>query len=167
MGNRESKKVSSPVDFPASQLQATCVAINSYCVLLIGESGSGKSDLALRLINRGASLVSDDRVNLMKNRNTIIASSPENIAGLLEVRGIGIFKMKTQNNISLSLVIKLDGKDSIERLPDPEFYECMGIKIPQIHICPFEASAPVKIEMAVAALSDGSLTVGALKSDTP
>ena len=132
-------------------LHAACVAIGSHGVLLIGEPGSGKSDLALRLIDRGAMLVSDDQVVLTRKGGVLIASAPLSIAGLLEIRGLGIFHMQHQDDVPLSMAVRLTEKGLIERLPEPEFYECMGIGIPQVRLAPFEASSPVKIEMVMAA----------------
>ncbi len=142
-------------------LHASCVVIGAHGVLLMGETGSGKSDVTLRLLDRGAKLVSDDQVIVNKKNNSIIASAPDAIAGLLEVRGLGIFRKERQDAAVLSLAVQLTEKDRIERLPEPEFYECLGVKIARIYLAPFEASAPVKIEMAVAALYGGTMMTGA------
>ncbi len=172
MEKREISK-SKNSEFPDSQfpeskilrLHATCVAIKSHGVLLVGEPKSGKSDLALRLIDRGATLVSDDQVELTRDGDTITAHTPGNIAGLIEVRGVGIFKKKYQSKQQVHLVVQLNSKEAIERLPYPESFECMGINIPQLRLCPFEASSVIKIEMAIAALEDHSMMVGMLKDD--
>lgn len=144
-------------------LSATCVAIQGSGVLLLGKSGAGKSDLALRLIDRGAVLVADDQVMLTLRDGTIMASSPPNINGLLEARDLGIFRFQEAGHIPLSLVIRLSERGVAERLPSPEFYDCMSINIPQILLYPFDASSVIKAEMAVASLRDNSMMVGALK----
>lgn len=115
--------------------------------MLLGESGSGKSDLALRLIDRGAQLVSDDQVRLYRRDNAAFASSPDTIKGLLELRGIGIIKLPYKEDMPLSLVVRLTGRQDIERLPEQEFYDCLGIRIPLIRLYPFDISSPIKIEM--------------------
>lgn len=145
------------------QLHATCVAIGSHGILLMGEPGAGKSDLALRLIDRGAKLVADDKVVLAIRKKSLVAHAPRLISGLLEVRGVGIFKKKPKNNVPVLLVVQLVKQEWIERLPYPEPYECMNVQIPQIRLCAFESSAAIKIEMAARALQDGSMMVGALK----
>ena len=144
-------------------LHASCVAIGSGAILLLGESGFGKSDLALRLIDRGAKLVSDDQVSLVKSDKQIIASSATNIAGLLEIRGAGIFKLEYKNDVVVRLVVNLVSRENIERLPYPQQYECMGITFPQINICPFDISSAIIVEMALASLSNHSMMVGALQ----
>jgi HPr kinase/phosphorylase len=147
----------------SERLHATCVALGSSGVLLLGESGMGKSDLALRLIDRGARLIADDQVELTRHGKYITANSPPSIYGLLEIRGLGIFHVKARKKAHLLLVAQLLNREWIERLPYPEPYECLGVTIPKLNISPFEVSAAIKIEMAVAALQNGSMMVGALK----
>lgn len=136
----------------ASQtVHATCIAVGSQAILLLGESGSGKSDLALRLIDRGASLVSDDQVVLHKKNNTIVASPPANIKGLLEVRGVGIVKLANRSSAVVRMAVELTEKADVERFPEPEFYDCMGLRIPKLCLYPFEATSAIKVEMALKA----------------
>ena len=130
-------------------------------MLLLGEPGAGKSDLALRLIDRGAKLVADDQVELSRKGREVLAASPKNIAGLIEVRGVGIFRMRAKKTAPVLLVVQLE--ESVERLPHPESYECLGAHLPLLRLNPFEPSAVIKVEMAVNALQDGSLKVGAFK----
>jgi len=145
------------------RLHASCVAVGNKGVLLLGESGAGKSDLSLRLIDRGAKLVADDQVEMVRKGSAVTASSPQSIAGLIEVRGVGIFKMQALKNIPILLILQLAKREWIERLPYPEPYDCLGVQIPQLRVWAFEPSVAIKVEMAVAALQDGSMTVGALK----
>ncbi len=147
------------------QIHASCVSIDSCGVILLGESGCGKSDLALCLIDRGAELVADDQVKLEKTAGRIIAGSPENIKGMLEIRGLGIFRLPAIDDIALRLAVQLTtDRQQIERLPTPEFYECLEVKIPQISIHPFDISSVIKIEQAVATLRGAAIMVsGALK----
>ena len=128
-------------------IHTTCVNLNGKGVLILGAPGSGKSDLALRLIRHcGAKLVSDDRTDIQISENKIIAHTPSKIAGLLEVRGIGIQKMPYLETTEVNLAIELvkDFKD-VPRLPDEMIYEIGGIKIPCIKLYPFEVSATDKI----------------------
>lgn len=125
-------------------IHATSVDINGFGVLIIGDSGTGKSDLALRLIeNKGAVLVADDRTDLRVEGFNLIASCPKNIQGLMEVRGIGIMKQafKPQTVIKLVVVSKL----KVDRYPDEAFFENQGVKVPCIDLNLLESSAPDKV----------------------
>ncbi|HEY1605940.1 MAG TPA: HPr kinase/phosphatase C-terminal domain-containing protein [Allosphingosinicella sp.] len=129
-------------------VHATCVAIGGRGVLIRGRSGSGKSDLALRLVDRGARLVGDDYVVLSQASGRILARAPETIAGKLEVRGIGIVEMEPIAEAPICLVIDLDR--SPERLPDAAGEAVLlGAAIPAIALAALEASAPLKLERAL------------------
>ena len=92
-------------------------------VLLLGGSGSGKSDLALRLIERGAMLVSDDRTELFVQDGTLFARTPASLAGLLEIRGVGIVELPYAEAARVVLVVKAVECGEIARLPEPEHYD--------------------------------------------
>jgi serine kinase of HPr protein (carbohydrate metabolism regulator) len=126
-------------------------------VLLLGDSGSGKSDLTLRLLERGAMLVSDDRTDLFVEDGELWASPPVSLAGLLEIRGIGILKMPHTARVRISIAVLLTAND-VPRLPEPELYDPPGeIACPQqarprlFRLSAWEASAPVKVVAATAA----------------
>ena len=133
-----------------ARLHATCVAIGDRGVLLTGPSGAGKSDLALRLIDRGAMLVSDDGVDLHARNGRLEAASPRTIAGLLEVRGLGILPFEA-TAAPVALVIALDRPAA--RMPEsPLPIETIeGIAIPLLALDAFEPSAPIKVERALMA----------------
>lgn len=130
-------------------VHATCVAIGGRGVLLVGRSGSGKSDLALRLIDRGAELVSDDGTIVVARADRAIATAPLTIVGRIEVRGIGIVDMPARAEVSLALVVALD--QPVPRMPDecPPTRSIAGIDLPVVALDPFENSAPVKVEKAL------------------
>lgn len=134
-----------------TDIHASCVSWQNRGILLLGTSGAGKSDLCLRLISgQGAELVADDRVNLNVSRETIYASAPEILAGMLEVRGIGILKLPYRKQAPLALVAELvPPEQEIERLPVPATWEYNGCRLPLIKIHAFEASAPDKIIAAL------------------
>ncbi len=133
-------------------IHATCVSFSGKGVLLLGDSGSGKSDLALRLITSfGAVLVADDRVDINITNGRAIASAPENIKGLLEVRNIGIVKYPTVEDTEIKLAVKLSLAPQ-ERLPEKSFYDIGGIKVPLFIINPFETSSPAKVLAALSLL---------------
>ena len=140
------------------QTHATCVDIDGAGVLLRGPSGSGKSDLALRLIDGGARLVADDCARLRLSDGRLIASAPSEIAGRLEVRGLGIIEFETLAETPLSLVVDLVAPGDIERLPRPATAEVLGIRLPLVRLAPFEASAPAKVRAALKVATDGHWT---------
>lgn len=133
-------------------IHASCVCIRNKGILFLGDSGSGKSDISLRLItDYKATLIGDDRIDIIAKGNNIIASAPKNLSGLLEVRGVGIIKVKTKKKNKIDLAVFLT-QDKIERMPEPLYYELLDKKIPLININPFEASATAKILAALSLL---------------
>jgi serine kinase of HPr protein (carbohydrate metabolism regulator) len=133
----------------STTIHATCVAIDGRAVLLTGKSGSGKSDLALRLIDRGATLVSDDGTLLEAREGRAYARAPESIAGRMEVRGLGIIPLPALADVPVALCIVLDA--AMERMPEEilPVRTIEGIDIPVLALDPFENSAPVKVEKAL------------------
>ncbi len=132
-------------------VHATCVELYGLGVLLRGPSGSGKSDLALRLIDGGARLVADDQVVLTAEAGGIQAAAPIQIAGRIEVRGVGIVEVATIDTAPVVLVVELVAPADVPRLSDPN--ECLlaGTTLRSISLAPFEASAAAKVRLAVLA----------------
>jgi len=129
-------------------VHASTVATGGRAVLLSGPSGSGKSDLALRLIDRGFTLVSDDQTVVRREGDRLIASAPPTIAGKLEVRGLGSVEMETVTNIPVALFVELTS--DIERLPDENRERSiLGVELPLISIDARTASAPSKVALAL------------------
>jgi len=138
-------------------VHATCVALQAggrwRGILLRGPSGAGKSDLALRLVEGGARLVADDQTALARQGRSLVATPPGTLAGLLEVRGIGIVKLgraKLLARATVDLLVDLVPPDCIERLPDPARETLFDVDLPVLALTPFEASAPVKLRLALA-----------------
>lgn len=132
----------------SENLHATSVVIDGRAVLLSGPSGSGKSDLALRLLDRGFRLVSDDRTIVRKEGGTLVASAPDTIRGKLEVRGIGIVDVPPAEDTAVALVVELTG--TMERLPDDSRERTiLGIAVPLVSIDATTASAPSKVAIAL------------------
>jgi HPr kinase/phosphorylase len=129
-------------------LHATAVAINGEGVLLLGPSGCGKSDLALRLIDRGAVLISDDGVLVDADDPLPILRTAPNIAGMIEMRGVGIVKMPFADAVPLHLVVQL-GATPDRMPPEGQQMEIVGNAVRTIMLSAFEASAPLKIEQAL------------------
>ena len=151
-------------------IHATCVRLGKVGaafgappetgVLLVGSSGSGKSDLALRLIAAGAELVADDRTDLYLSRGRLHARAPARIAGLLEVRGVGILAFPHARQVKVALVVQLG--QAVQRLPrHRRFRAPAALRLPPeaappvISLSPFEASAPAKLAAAAAATALG------------
>ena len=131
----------------SDRLHATTVAIDGMAVMIEGASGSGKSDLALRLIDRGAILVSDDQTLVVRAGATLLARAPTTIAGRIEVRGIGLLAMPYVEDVPVALLVRVDG--AIERMPERSVRNIAGIDVREVAIAPFEASAPIKVELAL------------------
>ena len=131
------------------QIHAACIAIDGEGVLLRGPSGSGKSDLALRLINGGGILVADDRVDLLARSNTVLASAPESLFGSLEVRGLGILPFPAIKAVRLALVCDLVSEDETERLPEGREELILDTSLALVAIAPFEYSAVLKVQLAL------------------
>ena len=131
-------------------LHATCVELLGTGVLLLGSSGSGKSDLALRLIDGGARLVADDRVMIEQRGDRLLARAPDAIAGLIEVRGLGIMRIDHCPSSALGLVVALCDT-SPPRLPERTTYQVLGVALPYLELDPGTPSACAKIRLALAA----------------
>ena len=128
-------------------LHATTVSIGGLGVLIEGASGTGKSDLAIRLIDRGATLVADDRTIVTRDGARVIATSPVTIAGKIEVRGVGIVAIDSVEDIPLILVVTLSR--DIARMPEAAHRIIAGVTLPAIRLDPREPSAPIKCEMVL------------------
>src|SRR5690606_31025793 len=121
------------------RLHATCIVIDGRGVLLRGPSGSGKSDLALRLIDGGARLVSDDQVMLTETAGVLRAAPPPAIAGRMEVRGLGIVSLGHLPEAEIVLLVDLVVGTEVERLPEPRTCRIGGVDVRVLALAPFEA----------------------------
>ena len=130
-----------------TQLQATCVSVQGKGILLFGPSGSGKSDVALRLIDSGATLVSDDQIVISKENERLLASPPERINGMIEARGVGILHLPYISNVPVALAVKLVAREDVERLPHPVFFDCLGVQVPLLSLHAFDSSICAKIRL--------------------
>jgi serine kinase of HPr protein (carbohydrate metabolism regulator) len=153
------------VDGGSDLVHGTCVALGRTAALLRGPSGAGKSDLALRFLfmaRRGPAaleapvLVADDQVRLVRDGPRLLARAPDAIRGKLEVRGIGIVEVKALAEGELVLLVDLAAPADIERLPHADASEkLLGVELPVARITPWEASAPIKLAIAIARARKG------------
>ena len=137
-------------------IHGTTIEINGNGVLMRGPSGCGKSDLALRLMDGGATLVADDQTELTIRDNRLVAAVPATIAGLLEVRGLGVVRVPYLPQIPLTLVVDLGLTEQIERMPESEHVEFLGLAVPLLRLSPFESSSAAKVRLAVQSLTRDS-----------
>lgn len=141
------------------RIRGTCVAVDGHGVLIRGPSGSGKSDLALRLIDDGARLVADDYTAVTINDGGLTASAPEPIRGLIEVRGLGILRFAAHAPVRVVVVVELGSSASVERLPAPAATDIAGVSLPLVRLAAFEASAAAKVRLAVRIATGGIMPV--------
>jgi len=135
----------------AETFHASTVANGGRAVMISGPSGSGKSDLALRLLDRGFRLVSDDQTIVRRDGGRLLASPPPTIAGKLEIRGIGIVEMEHDADVPVALIVEL--ASDIQRLPDDSRERpILGIGVPIVSIDAMTASAPAKVAFALDAI---------------
>ena len=136
------------------------MALGRAAALLRGPSGSGKSDLALRflfLARRGPAalepptLVADDQVQLKRDGNRILVKAPASIRGRIEVRGVGIVEVKSHPDAELALVVDLVSPEDVPRMPEgDDVARLLGVDVPLVRLAPWEASAPIKLAVALA-----------------
>ncbi len=128
---------------------ASCVAIGEFGLLIRGESGSGKSDLVLRLLEeaQGAALVADDQVLIVEDGVALIACAPPILAGKLEIRGQGIVTRPYLANVKLSHIIDLVVPSEIPRMPEAHELQTilLGRQFPRLYLDGKQASAPARI----------------------
>jgi serine kinase of HPr protein (carbohydrate metabolism regulator) len=130
-------------------LHATGLLIDGAALLITGKPGAGKSDLALRLIDRGARLIADDYTMVEARDGALYATPPPTIAGRIEIRGIGIVDVEYAEEGPVALIVDLDAKPT--RMPEDLAGETRlcGIAVPTIALAAFEMSAPLKAEWAL------------------
>ena len=140
-------------------VHATAIAADGRAALIMGPSGSGKSDLALRAITAPflhagrmieVSLVADDQVVVERIGDRLIASPPQTIAGKLEVRGLGIMDFSVPAQVELGLAVNLKSAKDIERLPPAGArYPLLGLGLPLVEIDAREAGASARLVLAL------------------
>ncbi|MGK6319774.1 HPr kinase/phosphorylase [Sphingomonas sp. DT-204] len=135
-------------ELSSETIHASCVAIGTVAVLIEGKSGAGKSDLALRLIDRGAKLVSDDYTVLVRRRGVLLARPPVNLAGKMEVRGIGIVEMDHVEDVPVGLIVAIE-EEPPRMPPDERKRRFAGVELREIALPSLEPSSAIKVELAL------------------
>lgn len=140
----------------ATILHGSAVAIGGNGVLLLGPSGSGKSDLALRLIDRGAKLICDDALHIEHSNGLPLLSCAPNIAGKIEIRGIGICPVDFVPSAPLRLIVQLT--QDMERMPpEHQRINIADFSVPMFKLDPFQASSALKVEWALQSVIDAGM----------
>ena len=132
-------------------IHGTCVCYEGSGILLCGESGVGKSDLALRLMSLGAQLVADDCVSIIKRAGDLWASPLPQGRGLFELRGWGVIEHGWVEKARVNLVVQLQSKPlaAAQRLPDTRVFSMMGVDVPQCHLYGWAESAAASVLCAL------------------
>jgi serine kinase of HPr protein (carbohydrate metabolism regulator) len=128
--------------------QATCISINGRALVIEGEPGSGKTSLALALIDRGAELIGDDGVRLDLRAGRLFASPPPYTAGLIEVRNLGLLPWPTISDVPVALVLRLD-PEAPRFIEAAEQAELGGVALPMVRLWPDGAVLALKAELAL------------------
>ena len=164
-----------PQQSPRVNVHATSVVLSNAAapfgaaldaaVLLVGASGAGKSDVALRLIGMGAKLISDDQTALFVQEGRLFAGAPDTIRTRMEIRGAGIVGLDAAPPAPVVLAVRLDPDAEIPRMPEPAHHALPhGLKgcaePPFIILRPFEASTPAKIAATASAIARGAFVAG-------
>ncbi len=131
-------------------IHATCVRLGTRGVLLRGASGSGKSDLAWRLMQSrwAARLVADDQTEVAIEDGELMACAPRALRGLMELRGLGLLRVSFAPRTALHLVVDLVSRDDVPRLPEPSFAALCGLDLPRIALHAFDLTTPDKVGLA-------------------
>jgi HPr kinase/phosphorylase len=140
-------------------LQASAVVIGGRALLIEGPPGSGKSSLALALIDRGAGLIGDDAVTLEQLGGALIASPPPNIAGLIEMRGVGLLRLAIAAPAPVALMLALGGEVPV-RLPETPLptRSIGGVDVPVLAFDPGTIAPALRAEQALALHGIGAVT---------
>ncbi|HEY2177651.1 MAG TPA: HPr kinase/phosphorylase [Caulobacteraceae bacterium] len=119
-------------------------------VLIEGPPGAGKSDLALRALSRGFTLVADDRVLVFAAGGRLYGRAPDTLTGLIEARGVGVIRRNPLPFAAIALVARCVAEPGeVERLPEPTRRDLLGQSLPALDVWPFEPSAPAKLTAAL------------------
>lgn len=137
-------------------IHATCISVAGRGVLLLGPSRSGKSDLAYRMMcgAEAAKLVCDDQTLVTVEDGKLTAHGPENLRGLIELRGLGLLTVPYMTVSQLHLAVRLVARDDVPRIAELAHFSLYGVDLPQISLHAFDAACGLKLSVAVRTLPD-------------
>lgn len=135
----------------STHVHATAVCVGDTGVLILGPPGSGKTDLALRLMDDGAVLVADDQIIIERQEAKLMAMCPATIAGLMEIKGIGIVSVAHRPQAEIHVVVELVTEE--EAVPEPAFLMVEGVRVRCVRLCPFNSAAAAKVRLAVTVIT--------------
>ncbi|MEO6093829.1 MAG: HPr kinase/phosphatase C-terminal domain-containing protein [Novosphingobium sp.] len=133
--------------------QASCVALGGGALVIEGPPGSGKTSLALALIDRGAVLIGDDGVLIEARGGRVLAAPHPATAGLVEVRNLGLIRRPTAAPAPVGLILRLD-PEAPRYVENAERIELLGVAVPMLRLTPHEPILPIKAELAWARFAD-------------
>ena len=155
---------------PEETLSGDLIVVYGKGVLITGESGMGKSEIAMELVRDGQVFVADDRVDVQKIHNSLYGHAPELLRGMLEIRGIGIIdvermfganRLAKRHHIDLVInLVRYDASEEYERIGDEmtSFTRIMGVSIPAM-------SLPVSPGRSMCALIETAVSNFILKQE--
>ena len=136
-------------------LHATCVAVAGRAVLLVGASGSGKSDVALRMIEIGGVLVSDDQTEIGLENGVLTARPPKAIEGIIEARHVGLLRVHFMPSAAVALYVELVPEGTpLERMPGSATHSLLDMPVRCLKLVGTQASTPAKIALALRGQSE-------------
>jgi HPr kinase/phosphorylase len=128
-------------------LHGTSVEVKERGILISGTPGSGKSSLALQLIDRGAILIADDQTILSLEGQELVLHCPLRLKGIMEIRNVGLCSFPVKPKSFLKLCIQICENETIERLPEPMFIKYHGVKVPLLKLNKGDPVGALKVEM--------------------
>ena len=138
-------------------LVATRLAGRWRGALIQGPAGTGKSDLAIRMMATGFRLVADDRVSVWTSGGRLYGKAPQALSGMLEARGVGIIPQTPLEFCEIVMLVECRREPAaVERMPDSTLTDVLGVGLPRIELWPFEAAGPAKLRRALEHLGGGA-----------
>lgn len=116
-------------------IHANCIRAHGKGLLILGASGAGKSSLSAQLIALGAVLVADDRCEIWPQQGRLMARAPKPLAGLLELRGIGIIRLPFFPTTPIAALVHLE-RTTQDRMPAPQKATLAGIAVDLLQFNP-------------------------------